>query len=111
MTDDVTTGELARAIARVERSVAALRSEVLTVPVWKAEREYLDHRLAEATRIATEAKVSAGTEAAKVQAKVDAAGERQAVFRRTIIGVVVSVGLVWIGQLVWQLVSLVAQGV
>lgn len=47
MADDPSPGELMRGLADIRRSLDSLSAKVMTVDVWKAEREGLEYRLRE----------------------------------------------------------------
>lgn len=47
MADEPTIGELARVIGGLQRSIESLSGKVLTVEVWKAEKESMEFRLRE----------------------------------------------------------------
>lgn len=47
MADEPSNGELARGIAGLQRAIEQLTSKVLTVDVWRAERELLENRIRE----------------------------------------------------------------
>lgn len=47
MADEPTSGELMRSIAELRRSVDTLAGKVMTVDLWRAEREAMDYRIRE----------------------------------------------------------------
>lgn len=96
MPDEPTIGEVMRTLAGVQSSIDKLSSKVLTVDVWKAERESLDYRLRENEKdiaaVQAEAKKDIATVQAEAKAERDkresekaAADQRAANLRRQII--------------------------
>lgn len=82
MADEPTIGEIARLIAGLQRTVDQLAGKVLTVEVWKAERESMEFRIRENEKdIAT---LDAETKAERKQrdAEKAAAEARAATHRR-----------------------------
>lgn len=82
MTDEPTIGEVVRVIADLRRSVDQLAGKVLTVEVWKAERESMEFRIRENEKdIAT---LEARTEADRVKREQEknAADNRATAARR-----------------------------
>lgn len=47
MADEPTIGEVVRILAGLQRTIEQLSSKVLTVEVWKAEKESMDFRMRE----------------------------------------------------------------
>lgn len=99
MSDEPTIGELARVIGELRRSIESLAGKVLTVEVWRAERELLEARIHENEKdIATlEAKATAEKEKRereKAEADARAASNRRnalfAVFTALIAPIVVA---------------------
>lgn len=86
MADEPTIGEVVRILAGLQRTIDQLAGKVLTVEVWKAEKESMDFRMRENEKdIATlEAKATAEREKReREKAEADsraAANRRQALF-------------------------------
>ena len=104
MADEPTIGEIARLIAGLQRTVEQLAGKVLTVEVWKAEREAMEFRIRENEKdIATlEAKHAAEREKRereKAEADVRASASRRqallAIFTAFIAPVFVGIVLAW----------------
>ena len=84
MADEPTIGEVGRAVADLRRSVDQLASKVLTVEVWKAERESMEFRIRETEKdiadLAAEAKADRKQrEQEKSSADIRAASSRRQV--------------------------------
>lgn len=86
MADEPTIGEVVRLLAGLQRTVDKLDSKVLTIEVWRAERELIESRIRENEKDITtlEAKVTAERdkrEREKAEADTRAASHRrQALF-------------------------------
>ena len=84
--NEPTIGEVMRTLAGLQKSVDQLASVVLTVPVWKAEREHIEYRLREVEKAEAEAKANARAEREKRESerseaiKIAAATRRQVIF-------------------------------
>lgn len=63
--DEMTPGEVGRSILRIERAVRDLAGRVLTVEVWKAEREALELRIRENEKDVAAAQAELDTKADK----------------------------------------------
>ena len=90
MADEPTIGEVVRILADLRRSFDQLAGKVLTVEVWKAERESMEFRIRETEKdIAT---LDAETKADRKQREQEkaAADIRAASSRRQMLGAVVT---------------------
>lgn len=77
MTDEPTNGELARIIDQVRRSIDALSSKVLTVEVWKAEKESMDFRLREVEKDQSALEAKQAKDVAALEARMAAEKEKR----------------------------------
>ncbi len=82
MADEPTNGELARGIADLRRVVEQGFGKVLTVEVWKAEREALEFRIRETEKDIATLEAQARAEREKREAEKIAADNRGAANRR-----------------------------
>lgn len=82
MADEPTIGEVVRILADFRRSFDQLASKVLTVEVWKAEREHIEYRLREAEKEVAEVKAKAHADREKREAERDAAIKQASATRR-----------------------------
>lgn len=105
MADEPTIGEVVRILADFRRSFDQLASKVLTVEVWKAEREALEFRIRENEKDIATLEARHNAEREKREAEKAAADQRAASNRRNaltavltsiIAPLVVGIALAWI---------------
>ncbi|MFI6681865.1 hypothetical protein [Kribbella sp. NPDC050470] len=92
MADEPTIGEVVRVIADLRRSVDQLAGKVLTVEVWKAERESIELRLRENEKdiAALEARTTADREK-REREKAEADNRAASNRRQALIAVLTSI--------------------
>ena len=77
MADDPSNGELARIIDQLRRSIDSLASKVLTVEVWKAEKESIDYRIREVEKDQSALETKQVQDVAAIEAKLAAEKEKR----------------------------------
>ena len=77
MADDPTIGELVRVIDQLRRSIEQLSSKVLTVEVWKAERESMDIRIRENEKDISALETKQANSFTTIEAKMSAEKEKR----------------------------------
>lgn len=77
MADDPSNGELARGIASLQRAVEQLSSKVLTVEVWKAEKESMDFRMREVEKDQAALEAKQAKDVASIEAKMAAEKDKR----------------------------------
>lgn len=105
MPDEPTIGEVVRLISSLQRTIDQLAGKVLTVEVWKAEREALEFRIRENEKDIATLEAKHNSEREKREAEKAAADQRAASNRRNaltavltsiIAPLVVGIALAWI---------------
>lgn len=85
MADEPTLGEIGRGLESLRRAMEALAGKVLTVDVWKAEREGFELRFLQLTRDLTALQVDVKTDRDKAANDKKAADDKAAASRRSAI--------------------------
>ena len=82
MADEPTIGEVVRLISSLQRTVDQLAGKVLTVEVWKAEREAMEFRIRETEKDIANLEAQQRADREKREADKTAADNRAAANRR-----------------------------
>lgn len=100
MPEDPTPGELMRGLMEVKKSLDALAGRVMTVDLWKAEREGLEYRLRETEKDISDLQAKRTSDNEKRDTEKRQAAEKRTNDRRLVFAALIAPALL-LGLKVW----------